>query len=221
MILLILVGMAFLVYIVFRYLGEAYPVTSMMIPLAVAGIIHFMYPDVVDDTVALWTDITTWVVTAVANIAAAVSDFLDGMTAFWSWVGFGLTMTIVIAASLGILWPMAKGLARIEVSRAKAQTAAAERREEEERQKRIDAEQRESAAQKRERQAVADKAEAERCSQGLSGQLAEAVRLADSRGLQLREIGYPIVTEQFWSLRNVDSRRVTAVRPSWPEASAS
>ena len=33
--------------------------------------------------------------------------------------------------------------------------------------------------------------------------------------------GYPIVTEQFWSLRNVDSRRVTAVRPSWPEASAS
>jgi len=187
-ILLMLVGIVFLVYLLFKATSSDAPEPVIWFILALMGGLGYLLYQDADVFVVLWTGVTTWLATAMANIAAAVSDFLSGMAAFWSWVGFGLTMAIVITGSISILWPMARGLARIEVNRAKAQTAAAERHAEEERQKRIDAEQRESAARKLARQAVADKAEAERCSQGLSGQLAEAVRLADSRGLQLREI---------------------------------
>ena len=37
----------------------------------------------------------------------------------------------------------------------------------------------------------------------------------------VKEAGYPIVREQFCLLRNTVTRHVTAVKPSWPEVSAS
>ena len=36
-----------------------------------------------------------------------------------------------------------------------------------------------------------------------------------------RRLGFPIVMEQFWLLRNPVARHVTAVKPSWPGVSAS
>ena len=168
--------------------------TAMGIVLAAAGLIHFVYPNIIDDTVALWTSITTGTAAAWAYAAASWKAFFGGMTTAWSGMGFGLAMAITIAISLGILWPLAKGVARVEVARAKAQTAAAERQAAEERQKRIDAEKRADAAEKRTdaaeglaRRSVADKAEAERLYAGLIGQFHQAVSMADRRGRQLRE----------------------------------
>lgn len=186
--LLILAGMVILVCLLIRafFSYTTRDATFTILVILMGGLVFAAYLNF-DDFVALWAGITTWCAAAWAYSVASWKAFFGGMTTAWSWMGFGLIVAIGTTISLAVLWPLAKRLARIEVSRAKAQTAAAERQAEEERQKRIDAEQRADAAEKRTRQAEADKAEAQRCSQGLSGQLAEAVSLADRRGKQLRE----------------------------------
>ena len=130
-------------------------------------------------------------------ITSAPEQFWEGIVYHWSafWLGMtthGLAAGIVAFLFLGpvgllIGWLFGRGANEIELSRAKAKAAEAERQATEERQKRIDAEKRADAAEALARRSVADKAEAERLYAGLIGQFHQAVSLADRRGKQLRE----------------------------------
>ena len=185
--LLILVGMAIFTCVLFWNIGEKYPVTAMAIVFAAGGLIHLTYPTIIDDTVALWTSLTTGTAAAWAYSVASSKAFFGGMATAWGWMGFGLAMTITVAIILCILWPLAKSLARVGTHRAEAKAAEAERQAAEERQGRIDAEKRADAAEGLARRAVAGQAEAERLYAGLIGQFHQAVSMADRRGRQLRE----------------------------------
>ena len=186
--LLILAGMAILVCLLIRaffsYTTRDATFTILVSLMAVLGFAAYLNAD---DFVALWAGITTWSAAAWAYSVASWKAFFGGMATVWSGIGFGLALTITVAITLWILWPLAKRLGRVETNRARAQTAEAERQAAEERQKRLDAEKRADAAEAVARRSAADKAEAERLYAGLIGQFHQAVSLADRRGKQLRE----------------------------------
>ena len=133
-----------------------------------------------DGIANLWAATTNYV-------TASWNDFYDGMTAY------GLVAVILgglFGGAVGLLigWLRGRGLAEIEVNRAKAKTVAAQREAADDRQTRLHAEQQAAAAQGRERDAAGRQAEAERRAQGLQGQLEKAVMLADRRGRANREL---------------------------------
>lgn len=186
--LLILAGMAFLLCLLIRaFFSYTTRDATFTILLVLMGGLAFAAYLNSDDFVALWAGITTWSAAAWAYSVASWKAFFGGMATAWSAIGFGLAMTITVAITLCILWPLAKKLAKVETHRAEAKAAEAERQATEERQKRIDAEKRADAAEGLARRSVADKAEAERLYAGLIGQFHQAVSLADRRGKELRE----------------------------------
>ena len=173
-------------------LSERHPVTAMIITLAAWGFAYFTYPSAFDDTVALWTSITTWTAAAWTHVTVFGKAFFGGMTTAWSWTGFSLVVGAGTIASQVIVWPLAKKLAKrkgkIEIDRAEARVAEAKRQAEEEREGRVEAEKQVDAAVTVARQAVAEKAEAKRLYEGLIEQLHEAIKLAKDRGKKLKEM---------------------------------
>ena len=189
---LTLVCLAIFTGILLWNLSERHPVTAMIITLAAWGFAYFTYPSAFDDTVALWTSITTWTAAAWTHATVFGKAFFGGMTTAWSWTGFSLVVGAGTIASQVIVWPLAKKLAKrkgkIEIDRAEARVAEAKRQAEEEREGRVEAEKQVDAAVTVARQAVAEKAEAKRLYEGLIEQFQQAVSLADRRGKELKEM---------------------------------
>jgi len=187
MILLLLVVLVVLVIVLLRNIDSDMTPVIVLPILGVAAMLCFEVYRNPDGPMELWNGIQS-APTAVGNyLKASLDEILDGMTA-WGWIGFGLTGLLLISLTLPIGWFSGRVLSEIELNRAKEKTAAAERRAADEREKARKAEQ--TAAQERER---ADREEslrraAERCSQGLQGQLDQAVKLADNRGKENKDL---------------------------------
>ena len=179
--LLPLICLAVLVVVLFWNIDNG--MSSVILPLIclLIAMLCFQVYQNPDSPMELWNGIQN-APAAVGNyFKASWNELLDGMTA-WGWIGFGLTGLISISVILPIILFIGRALNRIELNRAKEKIAAAERLAAEEREKARKAEQ--DAAQERKR---ADREEsrrhvAERCSQGLQGQIDQAVKLADNRG---------------------------------------
>lgn len=187
MILVLLVVLVILVGIMIRNIGG--DINSVMFPLFIfiAALLGFEVYRNPDSPMELWNGIQNTPAAVGNYLKASLDEILDGMTA-WGWIGFGLTGLLLISLTLPIGWFSGRALSEIELNRAKEKTAAAERRAADEREKARKAEQ--TAAQERGR---ADREEslrrvAERCSQGLQGQLDQAVKLADNRGKENKDL---------------------------------
>ena len=177
---------ALLGFLLYLLAGQETPLLNLMI-LAAMGYLGYLAYLNLDDLVTLRTSIKNFPDAVAAYAAASWNELLAGMTA-WGWVGFGLALVFVTALGLAIALPSAKALAAVEVGRLERQLQRAQQEAARERDKARQAEQ--AAAQDREaaRLAASLQASAERRAQGLEGQLEKSVRLADSRGKQLRDI---------------------------------
>ena len=184
----LIVFIAVLCYLLYQCIGAELP--PLFTLLMVALILYFgylVYLNIEADTMALWNDIKSAAAATGDYAAASWNDLLDGMTA-WGWVGFGLSLVIVILLGSAIAWPSGRALAAVEVGRLKRERDKAREEASRERDKAKQAEQ--AAAQDRKDAELAKSLmeSAERRAQGLEGQLASAVDLADDRGKQLSEI---------------------------------
>lgn len=181
MILLLLVVLVVLVGCLIWNIDSAMTPVIVLPILFVAAMLCFALYQNPDGPMELWNGIQSAPAAVGDYLKASLNELLDGMRA-WGWIGFGLTGLFSLAVILPIGWFSGRALNRIEVNRAKAQTAAAERQAADERKKTREAER--AAAQDREASEKAERLRfgSERRAQGLQGQLDQAVMLADSRG---------------------------------------
>ena len=185
-----LVPLIFMVILLFVLLWCLVTDMPAVVNLALAGFIVWLgynaYQNI-DDLVALWTSIKNFPDAAAAWAAATWSEITHGFTA-WGWAGFSLAVLFALLVGGALSWPSVRALTAIKVAQLERERDQAKKEAKREREKAKQAEQ--TAAQDREdaRRAVSLMRSAERRAEGLEGQIKEAVRLADSRGLQLREI---------------------------------
>lgn len=187
MILLLSIVLVVLVVVLLRNIDSAMTpviVLPMLLVMALLGYELYRNPD---SPMELWNGIQNAPAAVWEYLKASLNEILDGMTA-WAWIGFGLTGLILFSVVLLISWFSGRALRSVQLNRAEARAAAAERRAADEREKARQAEQ--VAAQERKR---ADHEEslrhaAERRSQGMQGQLDQAVKLADNRGKENKDL---------------------------------
>ena len=187
MIVLLLVLTALVAYAAIRAtFSHAPDVVIWFLFALLAGLCWLLYLNF-DDLVALWIGIK--------NLPGAVTAFLTNtrdeiraaMTG-WAWVACALFLGSGTAIGGAASWVSGRALRAVQVGRLKRELEQAREEIKREREKAGQAEQ--AAARDRETAELAESRmeSAERRSQGLEGQLASAVSLADDRGLQLSKI---------------------------------
>lgn len=187
MVLLLLVFIAVLgVVLLWNMSSDTPPVINLAIFGIIAWLSYLAYQDI-DEIVALWTGVTNWYDSTTAYVAASWNDFLDGMTT-WGWVAFGLgaAFGFVLLGVVGLL--LGLRLSHGKVKELKRQLEKAKEETISERKKTRQAEK--AAAQDREAAEEAERLRygAESRSQGLQGQLDNAVLVSDKRGAENKEL---------------------------------
>ena len=179
-ILLMLVGMVFLVYFLFKAVSREAPAPVFWFILAlIAGLGYLLYLNA-DVFVALWTGIKNLPNAIKTFFTDSWDEFWNAMTG-WAWLACCLFLGAGLTVGYGGGWLSGRALRAVQTGRLTRELEQALERA-------TTAEQ--AAAQDREAAEMAESLmrSAERRAQGLTGQIASAVQLADDRGTELREI---------------------------------